>query len=262
MKRLIALVLLCCLLLCACGQFTTPTEPATESIPVTQAQTQPEAKKVTLYLLTKVTYFDSGSVEYHYDENHNIDSYTVFDIENTAIYQVFFEEKDANGMACVIRSQWPGESDNEIRNLTYFENGKLKQEQIAGSNYSSYQYEYDQTGNRTETREYYDGILQSVVFYTYDGELLTAAYCEDSTGNKVFECRVVDGLVMEKIFLGYDSEYGYRYEYDEKNNLIQTTVYMEGENLPGDQYVYAAVEVDADRARYLLEQQKYLIPIA
>ncbi len=287
MKRLISFALLCCLFLCACGQPTTPTEPSprtqpatesttqlateptTESIPATQASTkattkptQPKAKKVTVYLLTKATYFDSGYVEYNYDENHNIDSYTVFTIENTTMSQVFFEKKDANGMACVIRTQFPEDISNETRNLTYFKDGKLKEEQIAGSNYSGYQYEYNQKGNRTEKREYYDGILQSVVYYEYDGGQLKAAYCENNADNKIFECRIKNGLIVEKVFFDSDKEYGYLYEYDENNNLIKTTFCQDGESIPGDQYFYKAVKVNAERAHYLKEQQKYLIPVA
>lgn len=279
MKRLTVFAVLICLLLCGCGKFFTPPteiaaqlQPATgatiESTSTTQAPTEvstaptePKAEKVTVYLLTEVTFFDSGSTEYYYDENYNIDSYKVFTIENTIMYEAFFEEKDTNGMPCVIRTQWPEESGDEIRNLTYFEDGKLKEEQTSDSNYSGYQYAYDQKGDRTEKREYYDGILQSVVYYEYDGELLSAAYCEDNAGNKVFECRIENGLITEKIFFDSDSEYGYRYEYDENNNLVQTTFYYDGESIPGDQYFYKAVEVDAERAHYLREQQKYLISI-
>lgn len=290
MKRIIVFALLSCLLLCACGQNTAPTEPATqtphatdpatdpatepatqpatENIPETQAPTEAptdpphgEAEKVTVYLLKEAIYFDSGSAEYRYDENYNIDSCTVFTIENTTMYEKFFEEKDANGMACVIRTQWPEDAGNETLNLKYFEDGKLQEEQIAGSNYTGYQYAYDQAGNRTEKREYYDGILQSIVYYEYDGEQLTAAYCEDNAGSKIYECRIENGLIVEKTFLDSEEAYGYRYEYDENNNLVQTTFCFEGDETPGDQYTYEAVEVDAERAHYLLEQQKYLFSI-
>jgi len=292
MKRLIVFAVLTCLLLCGCAEAnTTPsetateltpvqtqptTEPAAESIPATQAPTgataeptieatttptQDQMEKVTVYLLEKTILFDSGSTEYYYDENYNIDSYEVFTIENETMCEVYFEEKDANGMAWVLRTEWPEGIGNETRNLTYFQDGKLKEEQIAGSNYSGYQYEYDQKGDRTEKREYYDGIVQSVVYYEYDGEMLKAAYCEDIAGNKVFECRIENGLVMEKVFFDSDSEYGYNYEYDENNNLVKTTFCYDGQNTPGEQFFYKAVEVEADRAHYLQEQQKYLIPI-
>lgn len=286
MKRLIVLALLCCLLLCACGQGTTPTEPALQTQPATTAETQPtteptaesipatqpvteatteptqaEEEKVTVYLLTKVTYFDSGCVEYKYDENHNIDAYTVFTLENTAMYEVFFENKDANGMAWVIRSQWPDGAGDETRDLVYSADGKLQQEQIAGSNYTGFQYAYDQAGNRTEKREYYDGILESAVYYEYDGGQLTAVYCEDYTGNRIYECQIENGLVTQKIFLDSSESYSYSYQYDENNNLVELTFCYEGETMPGDQYFYKAVEVDAQRANYLMEQQKYLVSI-
>lgn len=292
MKRLIAFALLCCLLLCGCDTPDAAKEPNPQTEPATEAATQPvtepvtestptpqepivvptepldspteppktDAKKVTVYLLKNVTYFDSGSVAYHYDENHNIDSYTMYTIENTTMYETFFEEKDANGMACVVRSQWPEDIGNETRNLTYSEDGKLTEELIADSNFSGFQYAYDQAGNRTEKREYYDGILQSAVYYEYDGKLLTAAYCEDNAGNKVFECRIENGLIVEKAYSG--EGYGYRYEYDKDNNLIEISFYQDGETIPGDQYFYEAVEVDGSRAQYLQEQQNYLITIA
>lgn len=37
---------------------------------------------------------------------------------------------------------------------------------------------------------------------------------------------------------------------------------MDGEEYPSATYDYKAVEVDIDRAPYLLSQQDYLIPIA
>ena len=240
----------------------TPTEPATEAAtePATEP-TQTQKEKVTVYLLEKTVTYDNGSTEYYYDEDYNIASYKVFTIENEIMYTAYFEEQNANGMACVLRTEWPDGIGNEPRNLTYFEDGKLKEEQIAGSNYTGYQYEYDQKGDMTEKREYYDGILESIVYYSYDGETLSAVYCEDKEGNKVFECRIENGLVTEKVFFDTGSEYGYSYEYDENNNLVKTTFSYDGEIYPSEQYYYKAVEVDADRAWYLLAQQNYLLPI-
>lgn len=297
MKRLLILILLCCLVLWGCGNNDTPsteaatqptTEPASQTQPTTKptAQTQPpteattepttatqapteapteptqpKPQKVTVYLLTKVTHFDSASIEYHYDANHNIDSYQSFTIENTPMYETFFQEKDANGMACVVRTLWAGNTGEQCRNLTYSADGKLQQEQFTDSNYSGFQYTYDQAGNQTEKREYYEGLLEAVTYFTYDSGKLTAAYGEDNAGNKLFECRVENGLIVEKIFLDSDEKYSYRYTYDEHNNLIQTTFYSGGEDTPGDQYFYQAVEVDPERAPYLLAQQRYLIAI-
>lgn len=278
MKRLIALAALICLLLCGCGSTgatppdtapqTPSTDSGTENTPSTPAapdgnteSVPSKPEKVTVYLLTEMTVFDSGSTKYNYDENHNIDSYQVFTIENTPMYNVFFEQKDADGMACVVRTQWPEGIGNGAASLTYLAGGKLEEEQTDGSSYSGYQYAYDGQGNLTEKREYYDGILQSTVYYEYDGELLTAAYCTDNADNKVFECRIENGLVTEKVFFDPDVAYGYRYKYDENRNLTETEFYFNGETTPGDQYFYTAVEVDAERAPYLQEQQKYLIHI-
>lgn len=298
MKRLIILTLLISVLLCGCVIIYTPssqtetqpqatlestdksqtppqastdptqpsTEAPTESTGTAQAQTEettaptlPEEELVTVYLLTRSVIFDSGSTEYTYDDNYNIVSYIALSLEDTPMYEVFFENRDANGMAGVVRSQWPGGIDNEIRNLTYFEDGKLKEEQIVGFNFTGYQYAYDHNGNRTEKREYFDGILQSVVYYEYDGEVLKAAYCEDTAGNIVFECRIENGLILEKNYFDPAGTYGYLYEYDENDVLVKTTFYYDGEYIPGDQYFYAAVEVDAERAHYLQEQQNHLI---
>ena len=288
MKRLTVFAVLVCLLLCGCGNTAAdPTEPVmqilpatvpatvpvtvpvAESAPATQAPTETdtepvpsEAAKVTVYLLTKVILFDNGSTEYHYDENYNIDSYTVLTLENTTMCETFFENKDPNGMACTVRTNWPGDAEGEIRSLTYSEDGKLLEEQTPVSIYSGYQYAYDPLGNRTEKREYYEGMLETAVYYEYDGNQLMAVHGTDNAGNWMFECHITDGLVIEKVFFDSEPNYGYLYEYDENRNLIQTFFYFGDEITPGEQYFYQAVEVDAERAGYLLEQQKYLIPIA
>ena len=103
--------------------------------------------------------------------------------------------------------------------------------------------------------------MESVVYYEYDGNLLTAAYCEDSEGNRIFECRIENGFVVERVLFDHDVKSGYLYEYDENNNLSQLSFYYDGDSIPGDHYFYIAVEVDAERAHYIREQQKYLIPI-
>lgn len=276
MKRLIVLALLFGLLLCACGQINQPTEPATgdnsetpaatttEPPAAEQTTTQPpkaEAEKVTVYLLKETVYYDSGSVQYHYDENHNINSYTVFTLEGTTMYEVFFSEKDANGMAGKVQMQWSDDAGNETREMTYSADGKLQQEQIVGMDYTGYQYAYDQAGNRTEKREYYEGILLTIVYYEYEGGQLSAVYCEDKEGTRVYDCKIENGLITERIGYDFGDPYSYLYEYDANNNPISSTFCFGGETMPGDQYIYEAVEVDADRAPYLLEQQKYLIPI-
>lgn len=279
MKRLFTFALLACLMLCGC-QADTPTspDPAEES---TQEQTQTPAKstpetnlpespaepsqtsteKITVYLLDQSFLYDSGHTEYKYDSSCNIDSYTVFTLENEPMYTAYFEEKDNNGMACRHRVEWPDDMGGDTRTLTYYADGKLKEEQYDGSNYSGYQYEYDQKGDLIQKREYYDGILETIVYYEYDGETLNAVYCEDKTGNRLFDCRVENGLITEKICYDSESQYSYLYEYDENHNLIEMTILYDGESIPCEQYSYKTVEVDADRAWYLLSQQKYLLPI-
>ena len=264
MKRLIALALLCCLLLCACGKPEAPTVPATEAPTEAPTEETTEASQtgpVTVYLLTEVFFYDSGYNQYRYDDDHNINTCGVFDMENQPIYDTFFEEKDANGMAKEVRVMWTDATPGDTRLLTYSEDGKLQEELIAGSNFTGSQYVYDDDGNRIEKRDYYEGILEATVYCEYEAGVLTAAYSEDAQGNKVYECRIENGRILEKVFYDYESEYGYLYEYDDNGNMIGSTYYFEGESHPAGQYLYAAVEVDAQRAPYLLAQQAYLLGI-
>ena len=275
MRRLIVLAVLAGLLLCGCGEAAplptqtpaqttgTPTAPSTQPTaePTTQTTAAPtEAPPVTVYLLDKIVIFDSGYMQFAYDENHNIDSYDIFTIENDIMCRTFFEEKDANGMAGTVRLQWP-DGSGEIQKLTYSPDGKLQEKVYEGSEYTGNQYEYDAQGNLTQRREYYDGILQTVVYCEYDGGMLTAARCEDTGGNPIFRCRIENGLVMEKNFTDSYAEYTCRYEYDENRNPVRTVVYYDGEETPGELFYFVEVEVEADRAPYLLEQQTYLLAI-
>jgi hypothetical protein len=275
MKRSIALVLLVVLLLCGCA----PAEPAADvtqppvtsaptTEPTTEATTEPtteptqaEPEKVTIYLLEKSVIYDSGFTSYHYDENYNIDTYKVHTIENDLMYTVFFEEKNADGMAAKHRLEWT-DGSSQLRLLTYFADGKLKEDQEDFSTFTGYQYGYDENGNLTEKREYYEGLLCATVRYEYVGTELCRVYCEDPEGNHIFDCRVENQRIIEKVC--YDAgvySYSAMYEYDDHGNLVKESVNYDGEIIPGTMYYYKAVEVDASRAPYLLEQQKYLISV-
>lgn len=264
------LLIACLLVLCGCGATKPDTGDVTGSDHPpsdTQTDTQtpdpaPVPEKVTVYLLEKDAMFDSGEICYIYDENYNIDSCKATTIENEIRYNGYFEEKDANGMAAKYRIQWPDGESGDIRVLTYFADGKLKEDLVEGSNFTGFQYEYDRKGDRAEKREYYEGILETVTYYEYDGETLSAVYAETKEGDKVFECRIQDGRITEKVCYEADgSSYSYLYAYDTNGNLIQTSFVFEGETLPCDIYTYKAVEVDADRAYYLQAQQAYLLDI-
>ncbi len=269
MKRFFVIAILLCLLLCGCASGDAldaqptptlqPTDTLTTSTPVPTPTAAPET--VTVYLLESTVYYDSGSVQYHYDDDYNVDSYASYTLENELMYTAYFEEKDSNGMACRIRSEWQGGGD-ETRIAVYDAHGKLQEERYEGDSFSGYQFAYDQKGNLTEKREYYDGILQSAVYFEYDGEILRAVYGEDREGNRVFDCVVEQGRIMEKIC--YDSEggsYSYFYEYDANGCLIRSSMLYYGEQIPGDSYTYITAQVDAHRADFLGEQQRYLIPI-
>ena len=285
MKRLFVFSLLACLLLCGCdGAAPAPsesspqltetespasaetteavTQPPVETTAATEAPTEEAAETDTVYLLEKSVLYDSGFTTYHYDENYNIDSYQVFSIENDLMFTAWFEEKDAGGMAGRFRIQWDSES-SEVHTLEHFADGKLKQERYEGDLFCGTRYEYDLKGDVTQKQEFYDDAPVSTVYYEYAGELLSSIYCLDKDGQKLFECRIKNGVVTEKICYAYDGSYdcSYYYEYDEHGNLVSLNALLEENIMPLEQYFYTAVEVDAQRAWYLREQQKYLIPI-
>ena len=290
MKRILAVTLIVCLLLCGCqlgdlipaepatepSQTQTPTEASTEAptetpteaptetpteAPTEPVQAQPE--KVTVYLLEKAVYFDSGHTEYSYDKNYNIDEYETVSLEGDWIATVYFREKDKNGMPNMIWEELAGSDDGSVHLVKYSEGGKMTEDQYDSNTnpYSGYQYEYDQKGNLVEKREYYDGILQSTVIYEYQGSKLFRAYCEDPQGNHIYDYRVENGVIIEKVGYSSDGSFSYRYEYDANGNLVKESMLYEGELIPVTTYIYKAVEVSANRAQYLLEQQKYLTSI-
>ncbi|MBP3414604.1 MAG: hypothetical protein J6L81_05355 [Clostridia bacterium] len=286
MKRIFVALFALCLLLCSCQtaepaptnptlesnqastQTTTETsadttteKPAETTAKETTKPTQTQTNNVTVYLLEKAVFCDNGYSDYFYDGAYNIDTREDYDIENKYRGKVSFVEKDKNGMACMI---WEETVTEDVHNLTYFADGKLKEEMlnVNESNYTGWQYEYDQKGDVIEKREYYEGILQSTVVYEYNGETLSRVYCEDPKGNHLYDCRIENGVIVEKVIHSTDSVAGcsYRYEYDSNGNLI--TEYMfDGELFPMTSYSYKAVKVDAERAEYLKKQQAYLVSI-
>ena len=288
MKRILALALLVSLLLCACGEKpVAPTQPetqpaqtqttaateATTEAPTqapTQAPTEPsveettapaKVEKVTVYLLEKSFLCDSGSTEYSYDENGNIISCKIYTMENDLMYTTYFEEPDANGMAGVRRDAW-GDGADQCRTLVWEADGKLKEEQFDTA-FSGYQYEYDESGHITEKREYYEGILVSVVYYTYTDGVLSAVHNEDPQGVKQYDCRVENGKILEKTH--YTSEgtvdFSYSYEYDKKGRLVASTFTSEGATEPSETFQYRKMQVDPARVPYLMSQQNYLLSI-
>jgi len=288
MKRILAIILAMGLLLCGCslldpadkeskpkhswiptGFPTTsttaataePTTAATTAAPTaatTAAPTQPGT--VTVYLLTESFFCDNGRSEFFYDANYNIDTRKDYDIENNYLGCVNYIEKDQNGMPCMI---WEETRTENVYNLTYFEDGKLKEEllNVNESNFTGWQYEYDQMGNMTEKREYYEGILQSTLLFEYNGDELIRAYCQDPQENHLYDCRVENGVIIEKVVYSTESMEGcsYRYEYDGNGNLTAEYFLFDGELMPNMTYSYKAVEVDAHRAGYLKYQQAYLL---
>ena len=278
MKKLITFAVFLCLLLCGCGDTdpkptgattdptkesstqesqTPTTSPTTSPTQATTEPTQAPPEIVTVYLLEQSVLADSGFTSYRYDDNHNIDSYEVYTIENTLMYTTYFDEKDDNGMGGQRRTHWGDDESGETQTLTYFD-GKLKEERDP---FSSVRYEYDGEGDLIEKRTYYEDVLYSAVKYEYSGNQLTAVSCEGEDGTLLFECVVENGRITEKISYEYGGEERFAYRYDENGNLVEELMSYEGELFPVAVYTYRAVEVDADRAVYLLEQQKYLVSV-
>jgi hypothetical protein len=235
---------------------TPPTEEPTKA--TEPAPTEPA--KVTVYLIEKVVYPDSGHRQYYYDENYNIDYYKGITIEGDLWYTSYFDELDSNGMATRLTTDWNG-GVYDSRTLTYTEDGKLTEELFDSSNFSGYQYSYDDQGRLTEKWEYESGMLRLVTHFTYTYDRLSGVRTEDPYGNVTSECSIENGRIMEQYFY-VDYSYSYVYEYDEHGNLISEVLIMDGEQYPSATYYYKAVEVDSDRVPYLLSQQEYLVPIA
>lgn len=299
MKRLIAFALvLCMVLLCGC-QNIAPTPPAPENDPSqtpsadapvtndpvddpsedpseepsedpseepsedpteesTDEPAQPEP--VTVYLLQEAFLFDNGPVTFQYDENYNVVGYTSADIEGQVVFTGHFAQPDANGMPSRYGTVWYDGSAGEDRVLVWDQDGKLMEDRAVGV-FTGTQYDYDEQGRLLERREYYEGMLDRIVYYEYRDDTLSACWCEDSLCSKVFECRVINGFIVEQTFYDYTTPYGYLYEYDQNGNLARSTFMFDGEGLPGTQYTYIQVQVSPERARYLQEQQKFLMTL-
>ena len=274
MKRVIALLVLSCVLLSGCTitintpateetQGTLPTTaqtvPAETVEPETTVATEPvEAlpETVTVYLLESSMLFDSGRIAYEYDDDNNIISYTVYTIENQPMYTATFDELDLEGMPSSYSAH------GQDYTIAYFEDGKLKEIQDGTGSYTGFQWDYNPRGDVSEKREYYEGILQSAVYYEYENGVLAAAYCENKAGERVYECQVENGLIVKSTYAETEGGHAYLYEYDENGNLISDSIVIDGETWPNTTYTYRTVEVDYSRACYLLEQQKLLFHVS
>lgn len=276
MKRVFACLLLASLLLTAGCTFningvvepltepssTGAAEPTVESTPVpTQQVTEPVVEhpaKVTVYLVEKQIMCDNGYMEYVYATDGALEKVVHWGIENDLMSTTYYEDMDANGMPGKVRTVWP-DGEESYYTITYFQDGKLDSVQYSATEYTGNQYGYDAAGNMTERRSYYDGILDTTVIYEYDGETLVKAYCENVEGQLQFDTKVENGRIME--VESYLEAYGYRFAYDENGCLTSSTFLFEGEEMPASTYTYKAMEVDYERAQYMMELQKYLLSV-
>ena len=274
MKKLIAMLLSITLLVltagCAGGgaeptdagtnpQQTVGTDSTGTETPPQQTESS-EPEKVTVDLMEKTVIFDYGYQIYSYDENHNIIGIETFSLEEDLLYKIHFNKQDANGMFCERVEEWDG--DSQISAFKWFQDGKLQEEQY-NPGYSGDQFEYDAAGRVTQMRNYYNGILNYAVHFTYNGDELQSVYCENAEGRKLYDCKIADGRITEKNHYNAEGamDYAYTYKYDNNGNLEQTRFVMDGDDSPCDTHSYRAVEVDASRAPYLIAQQQYLLDI-
>ena len=217
-----------------------------------------EDTTVTVYLLKKANIFDTGYIEYGYDDYGNLDYYSVYNMDSELISSSFFDDKNANGMSCKVRTEYMS-GDIEQIILEYFEDGKIKEQKYTYADYCGFQYEYDNKGDLIEIREYYDGLLEEMVRYEYDGETLKSVYCENANGDLIYDCKIENGRIVKEIHNDSSEEYCFNYKYDENGNLIESTFEMSGEITPSYTYEYETIKVDSERAMYLYYQQNYIL---
>lgn len=276
MKRVLACFLLVSLLLMAGCSFningvvepltepsgTNGTQPTGESTAApTQQVTEPvveHPENVTVYLVDQQVMVDNGYMDYIYATDGTLEKVVHWGIENDLMSTTYYEDVDANGMPGKVRTVWP-DGEETYYTITYFQDGKLDSVQYSGAQYTGNQYGYDAAGNMTERRSYYDGILDSTVIYEYDGQTLVKVYCENVEGQLQFDTKVENGRIME--VESHLEAYGYRFAYDENGNLTSSTFLFEGEEMPSSTYTYKAIEVDQQRAQYIMELQKYLLSV-
>lgn len=276
MKRILAILLLSCLLLntgCCCivegkkepaegpniTEFVDAPEQV-ESVPATEPDAEPEPEMVTVYLIDEIVMADNGSLFFEYDEAGNVKFEKLRSIEGDHYYTRYYEDPDENGMPRKIRTEWI-EYDTYSTTLSYFADGKIEEEMSDEEEYTGYQYSYDLKGDLVEKREYYEGILQNIVICEYDGEELTAVYCEDANGTPVYEAKLENGRIVEIFSLDPDYPSAYIYAYDENGNLLSQEYMADGMRMVVSMYSYKTIEVDYDRAQYLLKQQNYILSV-
>ena len=279
MKRWITLGMLVCLLLCGCQdpvpvQTEPPTTAAATAAPTTPLETQPTqaptvpeteaptapVELVTIYIVDKTVAADVSQTQYFYDENYNIVSSQVHSIENELLYTTYFEEQDENGMFGQSREVWEG--SEYIHTFTWFQDGKIREE-LYTPGYSGFRYEYDMWGNVTEREEYYDDYPQPCLYYQYEEAVLTGAYCMDEEGRLYYECWAENGRLTGKQCYYEDGSKACAHEftYDENGNLYQEFWTDEYATSLDQTHYYRAVEVDARRVPYIMEQQKHLLSV-
>lgn len=232
-------------------------ETTAETTEGTQPTTEPQM--VTIYLVEQSTLYDSGSTQYFYGENYNIERMDAFYVEHDMASSTTFGSRDANGMPGQAKVDWDDDY-TETYAYVWSQSGKLLEEKdVAG--FSALQFSYDEQGNLLQIEEYYEDEKFATFHYEYSDGVLQGSYCVNTDGHMNYECLTQNGFITEKRC--YDEKgylmYTYYYTYDENRNLAEVSLVYDGEQVSGTTYTYRAVEVSSDRAAYLLEQQKYLL---
>ena len=285
MKRIFLLVLAVSLLLIGCGRKQVDeTTPILSTQATTEASTEPTLPfpapdgAFTVYLLERVEYLDGEEVAftttYTYDECGNV----LTAVQKTAAGEVqcttYYEEQDENGMPHKIREVWDA-GNSTPRVLTYLEDGRIESELYEGHDNSGWWYEYDEQGNLSQMRLYYENSLDLTVFCEYEGEIkatgtdrygntvyaprtLSAVYCESGNGIPYYDTELLGGKILKKDY-HVNAGYSYTYEYDENGNLTAKSYQDAEAQWTVTRYVYTEAEISGGITQYVMAQHEFLM---
>lgn len=272
MKRLLAIALVLSLLLIGCNkpgsgetQSTLSTEPQVATQPITEPVTEPSLpssdNSISVYLLERVEYLHEDSVAftctYTYDNCGNVLTAIQQTAEGEIQCTTYYEEQDEKGMPHKIREVWDvGNATPRI--LTYLEDGKIESELYEGQNNSGWWYDYDEQGNLSQMRLYFENSPDITVYCEYENGILSKLYCKSIHDDPVYEAELKDGRILKKTY--YDNiTYSYLYEYDENGNLASKRYENAETQRAVARYIYTEVQISSELAPFALAQQQFLL---